>query len=63
MNGYYGDGAIGIDINYDHIAMTETDQSGNLLCHKVFHYDMKGKTSGQIKHQISEVIEKVFQYA
>ena len=63
MNGYYGDGAIGIDINYDHIAMTETDQSGNLLHHKVFHYDMKGKTSGQIKYQISEVIEKVFQYA
>ena len=63
MNGYYGDGAIGIDINYDHIAMTETDQSGNLLYHKVFHYDMEGKTSGQIKHQISEAIEKAFQYA
>ena len=63
MNGYYGDGAIGIDINYDHIAMTETDQNGNLLHHKIFHYDMEGKKSGQIKHQISEALEKVFQYA
>ena len=63
MNGYYGDGAIGIDINYDHIAMTETDQSGNLLHHEVMRYDMEGKRSGQIKHQISEALEKVFEYA
>ena len=63
MNGYYSNGTIGIDINYDHIAMTETDQSGNLLYHKVFHYDMEEKTSGQIKHQISETLEKVFEYA
>ena len=63
MNNYYGDGTIGIDINYDHIAMTETDQSGNLLHHEVFHFDMEGKRSGQIKHQISEALEQVFQYA
>lgn len=52
MNGYYGDGTIGIDINYDHIAMSETDQSGNLLHHEVMRYDMEGKRSGQIKHHI-----------
>ena len=46
MNNYYGDGTIGIDINYDHIAMTETDQSGNLLHHEIFRYDMEGKRSG-----------------
>jgi len=63
MNNYYGDGTIGIDINYDHIAMTETDQSGNLLHHEVMRYDMEGKRSGQIKHQISEALEKVFEYA
>jgi hypothetical protein len=63
MNGYYGDGTIGIDINYDHIAMSETDQSGNLLHHEVMRYDMEGKRSGQIKHQISEALEKVFEYA
>ena len=63
MNNYYGDGTIGIDINYDHIAMTETDQSGNLLHHEIFRYDMEGKRSGQIKHQISESLEKIFQYA
>ena len=63
MNNYYGDGTIGIDVNFDHIAMTETDQSGNLLHHKVFYYDIEGKRSGQIKHQISEALEKIFQYA
>ena len=47
MNNYYGDGTIGIDINYDHIAMTETDQSGNLLHHEIFRYDMEGREAAR----------------
>lgn len=63
MNTYYGDGTVGIDINYDRIAVTETDENGNLLSHKVFPFYTESKRSGQIKQILSETLEQVFVYA
>ena len=63
MNNYYGDGTIGVDINYDRIAVVEIDKNGNLLDHKVFPFHMEGKHSGQTKQILSEILEQIFDYA
>jgi len=46
-NYYTGDGVIGYDKNYDHIAWAETDGEGNLLRRGEIPFDLEGKTAGQ----------------
>ena len=62
-NDYYGDGCIGVDINYDNIAVSETDQKGNLLSHTVFLFQPEGLSSGQMEQAISHILEQIFQMA
>lgn len=62
-NDYYGDGCIGVDINYDNIAVSETDQKGNLLSHTVFPFQPEGLSSGQMEQVISHILEQIFQMA
>lgn len=62
-NDYYGDGCIGVDINYDNIAVSETDQKGNLLSHTVFPFQPEGHSSGQMEQAISHILEQIFQMA
>lgn len=62
-NSYYGDGCIGVDINYDNIAVSETDPQGNLLSHTVFSFQPEGLSSGQMEQTLSGILEQVFQMA
>ena len=44
-----GNGAIGIDLNSDHIAYVETDASGNPIAKRTFSWVAYGKTRAQLK--------------
>ena len=46
------DGAVGIDINVDHIALCETDKHGNCIQFKIIDMPLKGKNTNQRKHII-----------
>ncbi len=39
-NSYYGNGAISMDINYDHFALAEIDETGKLLDQKMIRFDL-----------------------
>lgn len=62
-NGYFAGGCIGFDTNADNLAVSETDENGNLLFHKIIHFDLAGKTSSQREHILSDAVEQVFQIA
>ncbi len=48
-------GAIGVDINADHIAITETDRFGNYLNSLSLPFDFTGKSSDQVKAIIGDL--------
>lgn len=62
-NDYYGNGTVGVDINYDNIAYTETDGNGNLLFHKVVCFDPGRFSSGQYEQALSKILEQIFRHA
>ncbi|MCL6557756.1 MAG: IS200/IS605 family accessory protein TnpB-related protein [Firmicutes bacterium] len=47
VNYYKGDGVIGLDMNYDHAALSETDRYGNLVDWSTVPYNLDGLTKGQ----------------
>ncbi|MGB9847296.1 MAG: hypothetical protein ACPLRH_07305, partial [Desulfotomaculales bacterium] len=47
VNYHKGDGVIGLDMNYDHAALAETDRHGNLIDWLTVPYDLDGLTKGQ----------------
>lgn len=55
VNHSTSDGVIGYDINYNHIAWSETDSIGNLLSHGVLPFNIEDKASGQ-SNKILEAI-------
>lgn len=63
MNDYYGDGCIGVDINVDCFALSETDSNGNLLNHAIIPFSLDGASSGHAEHILSNALEKVFLFA
>jgi IS605 OrfB family transposase len=56
---YVGFGAIGVDINIDHLAVAETDRYGNCIKHKVIPLSLYGKDSYQIKAIIGDAVKEV----
>lgn len=56
-------GAIGIDINADHIAVTETDRFGNPIYHKAIPVVCYGKTSNQSKALIGDAVAEIVNLA
>ena len=62
-NTNYGNGNIGIDINYDNISYSETDINGNLLFHKVVPFKPDQLSSGQYEQVLSKILEQIFQHA
>lgn len=62
-NDYYGDGCIGLDINYDNLSVTETDRNGNLLCHKIMSFKPDKLSAGQYEQILSNSLEQVFLHA
>ena len=59
INDDYSNGCIGVDSNYDCLAVTETDGSGNLLRHMIIPIDVTGK-SGSNEQSISKALDQVF---
>lgn len=55
------EGTVGIDINVNHIALSETDNKGNMVHQQVFPYDLKHKTTNQRNHILRNVIKQVMQ--
>lgn len=55
-------GCVAIDLNYDHVALADIDEDGNLLESKVIHFDIANKTSGAITNTIGRVMSEVGVY-
>ena len=55
-------GAIGLDINIDHLALVETDRFGNPLVSRTIPLCLKNKTSDQAEALIGDAAAQVIQY-
>ena len=53
-NSYYGNGAISMDINYDHFALAELDETGKLLDQKLIRFDLMNKSTGQVTNILGQ---------
>jgi IS605 OrfB family transposase len=58
-----GIGAIGIDLNADHIACVETDRFGNPIKTKTFSWVSYGKTREQLKAATGELSKQIIEWA
>jgi IS605 OrfB family transposase len=56
-------GAIGIDLNSDHIACVETDRFGNPIFKQTFSWICYGKSRNQLKALTAEVCKKIVEKA
>ncbi len=56
-------GSIGVDINENHLAVTEIDSYGNPINHKRYGTCFYGKTKQQARAQIGEVAKNIVSYA
>lgn len=54
-----GRGAIGIDLNVDHIAYVETDRFGNPIQKETFSWSCYGKTRGQVKALTGNICKEI----
>lgn len=61
-NEYFGDGCISIDLNYDHVAVSEIDKDGKRVGGEIFRFHPEGRTSGQISEDIGRMMAKVGRY-
>ena len=55
-------GCVAIDLNYDHVALADIDEEGNLLESKVIHFDIVNKSSGAVTDTIGRVMSEVGAY-
>ena len=55
-------GCVAIDLNYDHVALANIDEDGNLLESKVIHFDIANKKSGAVTDTIGRVMSEVGAY-
>lgn len=56
------DGCVSIDLNYDHVALTDIDKDGNRLSSEVLRFNSENRTSGQISDEIGRIMSKVGKY-
>lgn len=61
-NESFEDGCVSIDLNYDHVALTDIDKNGNRISGKVLRFNPENKTSGQISDEIGRIMSKVGKY-
>lgn len=61
LNARYG--AVGVDFNADHLAVTETDRHGNLLTTRRVALPFEGKSTGQRNALLSDALETVVEWA
>lgn len=56
-------GVIGIDCNYDHLARSETDSTGNLIDTGVIPFSLYGKSTNQVTYIIEHVAKDMLDIA
>ncbi len=56
-------GAIGLDLNADHIAMVEIDATGNLVSNRSYCFDLRNKTSQQSEAILGDHIASICDHA
>ncbi len=56
-------GTIGIDLNANHVAMTETDRFGNPIVTQTLKLNTYGKSQGQTEAIIGEVVKKIVKHS
>lgn len=56
------DGVVGLDINYNHFALSNISADGNLIGHKVITFDIDNKTSNQSTNILGNAIKEVLEY-
>ena len=56
------DGCISIDLNYDHVALSNLDKDGNRVGGKMFYFDPEVKTNGQLSEDIGRMMAKIGRY-
>lgn len=61
-NESFENGCVSIDLNYDHVALTDIDKDGNRISGEVLRFNSENKTSEQISDEIGRIISKVGQY-
>lgn len=57
-----GIGAIGVDINADHLAVVETDRYGNPIKNKIIPLNCYGKSTNQAKALIGDVVAELVKW-
>ena len=61
-NSYYGNGAISMDINYDHFALAELNETGKLLDQKLIRFDLMNKSTGQVTNILGAAVKDIFDW-
>ena len=61
-NTFYGNGAIGLDINWDHFALSEVNEKGELLDNKIIRFDLLKKSTGQNTNILGRAVKEVFDW-
>lgn len=56
------DGCVSIDLNYDHVTLTDIDKDGNRISGETLKFNPEHKTSGQISNEIGRIMSKVGKY-
>lgn len=56
------DGCVSIDLNYDHVALTDIDKYGNRISGEVLRFNPENKSSGQISDEIGRIMSRVGKY-
>ena len=56
----FSNGAVAMDINWDHFALAEIDASGNLLDTKVIHFDLLNNSTGQNTNILGRAVKEAF---
>jgi len=56
-------GTVGIDINADHLSVSEVDRFGNLIKAFDIQLDLKGKTTEQARNNIALAVKEITNYA
>ena len=56
------DGCIAIDLNYDHVAVSDIDKDGKRVGGTMLYFDPEAKTNGQISEDIGRMMAKVGRY-
>lgn len=58
-NQSFENGCVGVDLNYDHVALTDIDKDGNRISSLVLRFDPELKTDGQVSEEIGRVMSHV----